>query len=138
MRVQKFQHLPREAAEIRREVFMQEQGFTEEFDELDDKAIHLILFDVNEAVGTCRIFYNDRKKSHVIGRLAVRKLWRGKKAGQKLLSAAEKAIKNAGGHRVMLDAQMRAAGFYEKCGYRREGEEFLEEYCPHIVMVKEL
>ena len=34
-------------------------------------------------------------------------------------------------------AQVRARGFYEKAGYTAYGEEFPEEYCPHIWMKKQ-
>ena len=138
MTVRAFDGRPREAAQIREEVFVKEQGFLEEFDATDDVAKHLVLFDGEEAVGTCRVFYDETKGSHVVGRLAVRKPWRGRNAGAALLAAAEETIRRAGGSRVTLDAQVRAAGFYEKQGYRRYGEEFLEEHCPHIAMEKEL
>ena len=38
----------------------------------------------------------------------------------------------------MLDAQARAAGFYEKAGFCTCGEPFDEEGCPHIRMEKDL
>lgn len=37
--------LPPEAILIRREVFMEEQGFQNEFDDIDSMATHLVLFD---------------------------------------------------------------------------------------------
>ena len=36
--------LPTEAASIRKEVFMEEQGFVEEFDEIDHQARHIVVF----------------------------------------------------------------------------------------------
>ena len=35
--------LPTEAASIRKEVFMEEQGFVEEFDEIDHQARHIVV-----------------------------------------------------------------------------------------------
>ena len=39
--------LPDEAAEIRRAVFVEEQGFHNEFDEIDKRAKHIVLYDNN-------------------------------------------------------------------------------------------
>ena len=36
--------LPTEAASIRKEVFMEEHGFVEEFDEIDHQARHIVVF----------------------------------------------------------------------------------------------
>ena len=41
---QTYNTLPDAAAQIRRAVFTQEQGFTEEFDDIDQTAYHLVLF----------------------------------------------------------------------------------------------
>ena len=43
-RIVSYGRLPEEAVRIRKEVFMQEQGFQEEFDEIDGHAFHLVLF----------------------------------------------------------------------------------------------
>ena len=56
MRTVVYDALPEEARKIREMVFMQEQGFEEEFDTIDDYAKHLILFDGEVAAGTCRFF----------------------------------------------------------------------------------
>ena len=42
--IRTYDTLPEEAVRIRREVFMEEQGFAEEFDELDGRAKHLVLY----------------------------------------------------------------------------------------------
>mgnify|MGYP000490185553 CR=1 FL=1 len=30
------------------------------------------------------------------------------------------------------------SGFYEKCGYKKVGGEYFDEFCPHIAMIKKL
>lgn len=40
-----YNQLPDEAKEIRLEVFVKEQGFEEEFDDIDETAAHIVLFD---------------------------------------------------------------------------------------------
>ena len=51
-----YNQLPDEAKEIRLEVFVKEQGFEEEFDDIDETAAHIVLFDGSHPVGVCRIF----------------------------------------------------------------------------------
>ena len=73
--------LPEEAVQIREEVFMREQGFQEEFDEIDGRAVHLVLYCDGSPAAVCR-FYQDRMNGeYLIGRLAVRKAYRGKGIG---------------------------------------------------------
>ena len=56
--------------------------------------------------------------------------------GTELLKAVERAVKEKGGIRVVLHAQVRAKEFYEKQGYQPYGEIGFEEGCPHIWMYK--
>ena len=51
--------LPPEAAAIRQAVFVEEQGFQEEFDAIDRHALHLLLFADGRPVGTLRAFTED-------------------------------------------------------------------------------
>lgn len=137
MIIKKFSELPEAAREIRQKVFVEEQGFTVEFDDKDEIAVHLVLFDDNGApVATCRIFRDCEKDCYILGRLAVIKEYRGKKLGSVLITEAEKYVKENGGKRIVLRAQLRAAGFYKKAGFKKFGEEDFEEYCPHIHMEK--
>lgn len=136
--VKEYSFLPMEAKEIRTRVFVEEQGFVEEFDATDAAAVHLVAFVGQRAVGTCRVFYHEDRKSYVIGRVAVDRDMRGKNIGAGLLVAAETLVKRQGGSSICLDAQVRAAQFYEKSGYRKDGEIFLEEGCPHVTMRKML
>ena len=45
--------LPPEAAAIRQAVFVEEQGFQEEFDAIDRHALHLLLFADGRPVALC-------------------------------------------------------------------------------------
>ncbi len=131
-----FNHLCPEAAAIRKEVFQKEQGFVNEFDETDARAVHAVLYIKNEPAGTCRYF--EEKDGWHIGRLAVLKSFRGAHLGAALLQFAEQRIRARGGKIVMLSAQERARAFYEKQGYIAYGDAFCEEECPHIAMQKHL
>lgn len=41
-----------------------------------------------------------------------------------------------GGTKITLSAQKRVKLFYEKNGYTAQGDEYLDEFCPHIHMSK--
>ena len=130
--------LPEEAAEIRDSVFVQEQGFCSEFDETDREAVHLVLKIDGIPAGTCRLFKGETEGEYLVGRLAVRKEYRGKGLGADLMAGAEKKIRSIGGNMIVLHAQQQARPFYEKQGYSAYGEGDLDEGCPHIWMRKYL
>lgn len=131
--------LPEAARGIRQTVFVDEQGFVEEFDALDDTSLHLVTFQGQEPVGTARVFVDpDDASTYRIGRVAVLKEARKGGAGKRVMALAEALIYAQGGSRVAIHAQAQAQGFYEKCGYQQEGPTFVEEDCPHVLMVKDL
>ena len=127
----------RDAAALRKQVFMEEQGFEHEFDGIDEKSIHAVLYLVGEPVATGRAYINEQG-DYTIGRVAVKKQHRGQGLGEQIMRALEEEIKGRGGKSVQLSAQLSAKGFYEKQGYQAVGEEYLDEFCPHIKMVKQL
>ena len=139
MEVRVFSSLPQAAKEIREKVFIEEQGFTNEFDEKDDIAVHLVLFDESAApLATCRIFTDAHTYDFVLGRVAVVKEHRGKNLGLVLVKEAERYAKEKGGKRIVVHAQLRAVAFYEKAGFIECGEVEYDEGCPHIPMIKPL
>ncbi len=127
--------LPSAARSLRREVFMEEQGFSYEFDDTDNRALHLVLFDGEEAVACCRMFPEGPDSWH-IGRVAVKEERRGQHLGEAVMNEAEAALALKGAKKVALSAQVQAAGFYSKLGYVQVGEEYLDEHCPHVDMEK--
>lgn len=138
MVIKKYDNLPEEAKKIREEVFIKEQGFELEFDDIDNASTHLVLFMGDIASATCRIFYDDEKKSYIIGRIAVLKSQRKHGLGGEILARAEEIVKEKGADCLMLSAQLRAIEFYKKQGYEEFGDVFYDEYCKHIWMKKEL
>lgn len=138
MIIKEYNYLPEAARKIRIEVFVKEQGFTEEFDEIDGIAKHLVMYDGEKPISTCRFYFDSKKQSFIIGRIAVVKEGRGKNIGAGMLSAAEGIIRRDGGKSVTLSVQVQASGFYEKQGYKKQGLVYLDEDCPHICMKKNL
>ncbi len=138
MRVTIFASLPHEAKAIREAVFMQEQGFQNEFDEMDQKAVHMVLFDEETPVATCRLFKNEETGIYTMGRLAVMKAYRGKNVGSIMMKEAEKYVRKKGGTTIVLHAQCRVIDFYKKSGFIAFGKIEDDEGCPHTWMKKEL
>lgn len=134
-----YNELPIEAKIIRTAVFVDEQHFVDEFDESDSKAIHIVMFDGELPIGTSRIIYSDKHKCLCVGRFAIIKEYRGKHLGEKLMKATEQEIlKRFGEVKVGVSSQERASKFYEKQGYEYSGEKYLDQYCPHVWMTKQL
>ena len=138
MEVKIFDKLPEEAKLIRTRVFMEEQGFQNEFDETDERSVHVVLLESAEPIAACRFYYSKTRQCYVIGRLAVLKEYRGRDLGSRLLMAAEKEIVSRNGDAAELSAQVRARGFYEKNGYVSLEEVHMDEGCPHVWMRKKL
>lgn len=137
MDIKVFHQLPEDAANIRVEVFVDEQGFSEEFDSDDKNAIHFVGYSDGKAVATSRVLTLGDNK-YLIGRIAVIKVFRGKGFGSLIVKAAEEHIKSIGGKAILIHSQLQAADFYEKLGYVKTGETDIEEGCPHCMMLKQL
>lgn len=127
--------LPEEARLLRTLIFIEEQGFVREFDDLDDTAVHIVAFDGDKPIGTCR-YYPRPDGSYAIGRIAVARGYRGKGVGSALVLEAERRVALLGAKTTVVSAQLRAAGFYRSLGYTEQGSPYPEEHVPHILMVK--
>lgn len=124
-----------DAHKIRIQVFVEEQGFVQEIDGLDDDAWHLVIYDGDKPVATARAFLEAGGLCK-IGRVAVMPDYRGQHLGEKLMLRLETEMKKLGARQFKVSAQVQASGFYSKLGYVRHGEEYLDEHCPHVDMYK--
>lgn len=131
-----FTTLPQEAKNIRIEVFMKEQGFENEFDDIDDISFHIVVFDEERPIGTCRFFKENNH--YTIGRVAVLKKYRNLHIGNSLLESAENEIKKLNGDLIVVHAQVRIRSFYEKQGYIQFGQIDDDEGVPHVWMKKKI
>lgn len=122
---------------IREEVFMKEQGFQNEFDDTDQISWHAVAYEEKIPAACGRLFCK-RAGTYTIGRVAVRRPFRGKYLGELIMKSLEEQAKELGAKKIELSAQCQAAGFYEKLGYQTKGKEYLDEFCPHIMMQKNL
>lgn len=80
-----------DAMYIRKAVFMQEQGFHNEFDETDKISTHVVLYNTDgKPVATGRLFPDsDKPNSYIIGRVAVLKEFRRNSLGSEVIKALE-------------------------------------------------
>ena len=134
--IKSFDFLTDDERMIRTKVFIEEQGFKLEFDEIDSKAVHLVLYYDGCPAACVRYFKGENEGEYVLGRLAVLKPYRGRHLGELLVQETEKRIRKLGASRLSLSAQVRASGFYKKLGFKQSGEIYFDEYCEHIHMEK--
>lgn len=121
---------------VRKKVFVEEQGFDgeAEFDTLDSVSHHLLITQNNIPIATARLFLAE--DGFHCGRICVLKECRKTGIGLVIMQKLEEKAISLGADSLSLSAQIRAAGFYEKAGYTKYGEEYLDESCPHIAMKK--
>ncbi|MBR3840374.1 MAG: GNAT family N-acetyltransferase [Erysipelotrichales bacterium] len=120
---------------VREEVFIKEQGFMNEFDDLDNISYHITMYEDDYLIG-CGRYYKD-EDYYVLGRIAILKPYRGNGYSKVLISEIEHQIKLLGGNKIKLHAQCRAMPVYNKLGYREYGEIEYDEHVEHIWMRKE-
>lgn len=127
-----------DAAAIRTEVFVQEQGIPMalEWDEADATAIHAVAYNgLGQPIATGRLL-QQAPGSGKIGRMAVNRVLRGANLGRELLQALMAEAGQRGDTEVLLHAQRSAEGFYARLGFVPRGEAFDEVEIPHIEMVR--
>lgn len=120
---------------LRYEVFVIGQNVPEELelDEIDPQCDHAVATIEGEVVGTGRLL-----PSGVIGRMAVVESRQRAGIGAAVLSALEDRARERGHPAVELHAQLHAAGFYDRAGYERVSEVYLEAGIEHVTMRKRL
>lgn len=100
---------------IRRQVFIEEQGFTDEqeWDNEEHASLHVLATTMNgDPIGTARLTPKGQ-----LGRLAVLAPWRGTGVGQALVTMLLDVARGRGDKRVFLGAQKTATKFYEQLGF---------------------
>lgn len=120
------------AQAVRYEVFVLEQKvpIDMEWDDMDPLCLHAVAYgDDGKAVATGRLLPDGH-----IGRMAVLRAMRGQGIGGEILQALMAEARRRGDPAVMLNAQTHAEPFYQRFGFVRDGEEFMEAGIPHIGM----
>lgn len=104
----------------------------------DSKALHLLGYEGEELAAYTRLFApGDYFREASIGRVAVSQEFRGRGLGREIMQASLEAVEDRFGQvPICLSAQSYLRRFYEELGFRIEGDEYLEDGIPHILMLK--
>ncbi len=126
------------AYDIRREVFIREQGVPEklEMDDLDKDAIHVLALVDGEPAGCGRLLLEG--KDAKLGRVAVKKAMRRTGIGNGICRLLMTLAAERGVQKLHINAQLSAVDFYTQLGFEKVGETFMEAGIEHVGMEKTL
>lgn len=125
--------------QLRSEIFVVEQNCVyQDIDGKDFKAFHVLGYKDNNLVAYTRIFKpGDYFKEASIGRVVVKKSERKHKYGYVIMQESIAAVKeHLQETTIKISAQKYLLKFYNNLGFKEEGEEYLEDGIPHMVMYK--
>ncbi|CAH8286593.1 ElaA protein [Mariniflexile fucanivorans] len=126
--------------QLRSEVFVVEQDCVyQDIDGKDEKALHVLGFKNDKIIAYTRIFKpGDYLEFACIGRVVVSKNERAFKYGYDIMKVSIEAIETRfKEHKIKISAQAHLKSFYNNCGFKEIGEEYLEDNIPHIAMIKQ-
>lgn len=129
----------RGAFDVRRQVFVREQGISEDlvFDSNDRDAMHVVVKEGERAVGTARVRFLGNKQAK-LERMAVAKAFRHKGIGKGIVAFLDKELRDKQMQEIVIHAQEGAVEFYKSCGFEQSGSPFLEANIKHIKMHRRL
>ena len=132
----KFQFENRElmktAHNIRHEVFVIGQNCPEEIEwEFEEESTHFLVLNNKEAVATAR--HRETNNGYKLERFAVLESKRGNGYGHIVLKAILEDLSNFNGN-IYMHAQLDVIPFYEKMGFEKEGDLFIEANITHYKM----
>lgn len=122
-----------EILKSRSEVFLLGQGIVcQDMDDVDYKSNHCFFERNGRVVAYLRFFWLD-KNTICIGRVCTLEQRNG--LGTLLMSKSIEFIKNnTSCCKIVLHSQKQAQGFYEKIGFVKASDEFMEEGIVHLLM----
>lgn len=131
--------LSNQIAAIRKAIFVHELGFelADEFDDSDEKDfLHCCLYKNKALVAYARVKINEKLAR--IGRVLVLKGKRHQGFGKQIMFWAETEALRHNRTDIEIHALEQAVGFYEKLGYKKVDNWFIEDGRQHIKMIKVL
>lgn len=124
--------LMKKAFAIRHEVFVIGQNCPADIEyEFEEESTHFLVIKNKEAIATAR--YRKTEKGYKLERFAVLKNERGNGYGNLVLKALLKDLKKFSGL-IYIHAQEQVLPFYEKFGFKKEGNIFEEAGIMHYKM----
>ena len=137
IKIKKFQFenrkLMKTAHNIRHEVFVIGQNCPEDIEwEFEEESTHFLVFDNKEAVATAR--HRETENGYKLERFAVLESKRSNGYGHIVLKEILEDLSNFNGN-IYMHAQLDVIPFYEKMGFEKEGDLFVEANIMHYKMV---
>ena len=150
-----------DAALVRRAVFMDEQGYEIEFDQIDEASscIHVTLYVDGQLAGCSRVFPEELERAtdaeapvspacdmdegvaageiYIMGRVAVLPAMRRRGLVSAIVEASGACARDAGAKLIKLHAQEYVLTLYAKAGYTQIAPvDYEDEGQPHVWMAK--
>jgi ribosomal protein S18 acetylase RimI-like enzyme len=112
-------------------------SFTPQDLEQEKDNILIAAFEEDRMLGCCMLV-EEQPGIIRLRQMAVLNVLQGKGIGRALMNFAENIARDRGYKKVRMHARSNAVGFYEKVGYKRKGDQFIEITIPHYIMEKDL
>jgi predicted GNAT family N-acyltransferase len=125
-----------DALKVRREVFIEEQQVPEEeeIDQFEDVCTHVVVYDNEKPVAAGRL--RDYDGLGKMERICVLASHRNHGLGKVVMDKLEELAKEKRFHKLKLNAQTHAEGFYARIGYETVSDVFMDAGIPHVTMIK--
>lgn len=124
---------------MRNEILRKPLGlvFSDEEIEEEKANVHMAAVEDGKILGCCMLV-EEGDKTVRLRQMAVPNDKQGAGIGRALMQFAENIARDRGYRRITMHARKSTMGFYERMGYKKTGDEFVEITIPHYVMEKEL
>jgi ribosomal protein S18 acetylase RimI-like enzyme len=128
-----------EMVKLRDDILRRPLGLKFSPEELENEKHNLMMaaYEDDHILGCCMLV-EEAPQTVRLRQMAVLNDLQGKGIGKALMQFAENLARDRGYKKITMHARQNAVGFYEKMGYRRVGESFIEITIPHYVMEKDL
>jgi predicted GNAT family N-acyltransferase len=104
----------------------------------EERQLHFGLFQGADELVACVIAAPISASEARIRQMAVAPAHQGSGLGRRLLAEVERRLRERGFRQLTMSARSTAVGFYEKMGYRTEGDEYVSVTVPHVRMIRTL
>ncbi|HET7003012.1 MAG TPA: GNAT family N-acetyltransferase [Puia sp.] len=125
--------------QLRNEVFIVEQNCPyQDMDNKDLKSWHLMGIKEDKLIAYSRLLapgisYSESSIGRIVSSPAVRKTGMGKKLVEESIGQIKNLFKT---ETIRIGAQLYLKSFYESFGFVQEGDIYLEDNIPHIIMLR--
>jgi len=124
---------------LREDILRKPLGLSISREELEKEKDNMLIgaFEEEDMLGCCMLV-EETPDTVRLRQMAVLNDLQGKGIGRALMNFAENLARDRGYKNLTMHARKNVVGFYEKMGYKVQGDEFQEVTIPHYVMVKKL